>query len=206
MLKLVSPCCGKPLDINHIDEVAVVEYPPLEDGEAPYYALNCYCCYDHQGSTLAFTPKDIERAKNAVCKASIQKAKEQLQQKHDMEMECFWNTVEEFRNFEDPEMDRHYVSANWGSEPGRFVANHRTCTDETKEEAEATLELKAQHLIAEGYTEATVLDLKDGNAELWLVRKFIKGESIRLIGYWSMATGYGGSGSSGCEASYLSCS
>ena len=119
-IAFVSPCCGKPLHIKHIDEIRVI--PPNPHLEWDYWKTNALCCAE-LGSGLYRTREAAEGSlgpiRESVIDASIREAREKLKAKHEQERRDLELAIEDFAYFNSAQYEQDCAGpAPGGGSPG----------------------------------------------------------------------------------------
>lgn len=172
-IQFVTPCCGKPLDIENLDELSVV----FRQG---VWWIKQQCCGDAYASG-----EDARKALKAftveVFRASVQAARQKFENKiSDLRGE-FEEEVRVFSGLHDPSLEEKYVAACWGDNGGDHVNNYNVEVFKTLEKTQVDIALKAQRLVRNGFTE---VENDYENGEMLIVRKFVSGEKTRYAAAW----------------------
>jgi len=198
----VSPCHHRPLGINSLDELDVEFRKDESDPQdAGAWWIKDQCCGDCHNDE-ASARKALDRYKVSVFRASVRHAREELARKIEAMQEDLGREIEQFSDWHDPTVERVYVAAIWGKDGNRGIANYRTSECDTPEEALQNINTKSVFLTVNGYVEAE--NDETVNQGMKLIRKFVKGDSVRYVGYWSEPIRTGsGYGSTETEGAYL---
>jgi hypothetical protein len=184
-LPLVSPCCHTPLDIKSLDEVAIVVLgPSFIDEDETTYGWNSRCCQSclSKEEADAVTEEEIQKERRYVYKASVRYAEKMHEQRvKELERQLAAD-LGAFADQHDPDLERIYVVANYGStHVGQVIPNYRTAEFETRDEAVQSMERRANALLAEGYEE---IPSDPARASVELQRSFRTPMKTIHVGMW----------------------
>lgn len=191
-IKLVSPCCQKPLEIKSLDDVAVVrlhEPEPESDPEDDSYGWNTRCCQEYLDPEKV-TARDYENERRAVFMASVREAEKELEARLDVLRREHTQALHDFSEVHDPDVPRVYVYAMWGenTKTGQIYHNHREGDSEERDEAMTGFNQRCEELLDIGFDE---LVFADGNASMYLKRRtFKKDDVMKHVGIWKKNVGY----------------
>lgn len=118
----VSPCCGRRLGINHVDEIVVVD-PPQVDPDLQFWTTNAMCCatlgsglYDSRAAAEA----GLAWVKKVTVDASVHWSMEDLYRRHEREEQEMRDAIEDFQylNSEQSKIDSE------GPQPREGIAGY----------------------------------------------------------------------------------
>lgn len=179
MIDFYSSCGCTKLNIHSLEDIKIVQTP------SGLFKFNTTCCGDYFDLNI---PEMIEKEKERVFVASVNKAKQLFEEKLSQEREMFYNELKEFDNCFNPKLDRIYIIACYGknllpNNKFNYVQNYNEVIEHDYNDAKKVFEWRVNYILNCGYSEIPLPEPMDQG--MLLEKCFQNDNKIRHIGCWT---------------------